>query len=145
MGCCTSYATVLHYIHNPHTAPDEAPGIVSVDVINSTSLNVSWEEIPPMDRNGIITTYEVRYEPLMTFGGTLMPDLVNTSDLYIVIDNLQEFVAYNISVRAYTSVGPGPFSDEELQMTEEDRKSFAYMYLDSLTHTLYLLTFSRSL
>ena len=123
MGCCTSYATVLHYIHNPHTAPDDAPGNVSVDVIRSTSLNVSWEEIFPMDRNGIITTYEVCYEPLMTFDGTLMPDLVNTSDLYIVIDNLQEFVAYNISVRAYTSVGPGPESDAVTEMTPEDGKN----------------------
>ena len=63
-----------------------------------------------MDQNGIILRYEVQYEPLMTFGGQLMTMVMNTSNTSIVLGGLQEYVEYTISVRAYTSVGPGPFS-----------------------------------
>ena len=89
-------------------------------VINSTSINVSWKEIPLVNRNGIITTYEVLLEPLKTFQGQLTTQQMNTSDLYILLSDLEEFLEYNISVRAYTSTGPGPFSDEELAMTLKD-------------------------
>ena len=108
--------------YTSHTAPGVAPGNVEAVALNSTSLNISWEEIPPRSRNGIITTYEVLYEPLETFGGMLMANQVNTSDLSIVLTNLQQFVGYNVSVRAYTSVGPGSYSNEVFSMTLQDRK-----------------------
>ena len=63
-----------------------------------------------MDQNGIILLYEVQYEPLMTFGGKLMTMTMNTSNTSIVLGGLQEYVEYNITVRAFTIVGPGPFS-----------------------------------
>jgi hypothetical protein len=104
------------------TAPDIAPDVVTVTVINSTAINISWEQIPPMSRNGIITTYEVLLVPLETFDGQLLPWQMNTSDLYILFSDLEEFVGYNISVRSYTSAGPGPYSDEVFAMTIEDSK-----------------------
>ena len=73
-----------------------------------------------MDRNGIIILYEVQYEPLMTFGGQLMTMVMNTSNTSIVLGGLQEYVEYNITVRAYTSVGPGPFSPAVNYRTAED-------------------------
>ena len=73
-----------------------------------------------MDQNGIILLYEVQYEPLMTFGGKLMTMAVNTSNTSIVLGGLQEYVEYNISVRAYTSVGPGPFSPGMNNWTAEN-------------------------
>lgn len=111
-------------------APDTAPGNVMIDVLNSTSLNTSWEEISPMDRNGIITVYEVQYIPLETFGGALVPNQINTSTLYLVLNDLEANVAYNISVRAYTSEGPGPYSENQLVTTPEDCKCFVkYLYV----------------
>ena len=66
--------------------------------------------------------YEVLYEPLETFGGAIQMMTVNVSvsEMSVVLVNLQEFVNYNISVRAYTSVGEGPYSDEMTVRTEED-------------------------
>ena len=104
-----------YVIHALHAAPDIAPNIVMVTVVNSTAINVTWEEIPLMNRNGIITTYEVLLEPLQTFDEQLTYQQMNTSDLYILLDDLEEFVGYNISVRAYTSIGPGPYSEEDLE------------------------------
>ena len=85
---------------------------------------MTWEEVPAIDENGVIINYEVRFEPL-EFTETLTTSSVNTTDtidLTVVLRALQEYVEYNISVRAYTSVGPGPYSDPVTQRTLEDRK-----------------------
>ena len=63
--------------------------------------------------------YEVQYEPLGTFGGQISTSTVNIS---IILTNLQEFVDYTISVRAYTSAGPGPYSDPVTERTDTDCK-----------------------
>ena len=101
------------------SAPASAPENVMLVVISSTEIQVSWTEVPEIDRNGIITMYEVMYEPLMTFG-ELTPATVNTTNLTIIVDGLEEYVEYNISIRAYTSVGPGPYSEEVTNRTFED-------------------------
>ena len=88
---------------------------------SSTEIMVTWEVVPAIDENGIIINYEVRFEPL-EFTETLSTSSVNSSDLSVVIGSLQEYVQYDISVRAYTSVGPGPYSDPATQRTLEDRK-----------------------
>ena len=90
--------------------------------VNSTAINSTWEEIPPISRNGIITTYEILLEPLETFDGQLLPWQMNTSDLNILLSDLEEFVGYNISVRAFTSAGPWPYSDDVFAITMEDSK-----------------------
>ena len=91
--------------------------------ISSTEILVSWDEVPAIDQNGVIILYEVQYKPLMTFDGELMTIMTtNTSDTSIVLGGLQEYVEYNITVRAYTSVGPGPFSPSVDNRTFEDGK-----------------------
>ena len=90
-------------------------------VLSSTTIMVTWEEVPAIDENGIIIIYEIQFVPLQ-FTETLMPDSINTTNLFIEITGLQEYVEYNISVRAYTSVGPGPFSAAVTNQTFEDGK-----------------------
>ena len=90
--------------------------------ISSTEILVSWDEVPTIDQNGVIILYEVQYEPLMTFGGALVTMTMNTSYTSIVLGELQEYVEYNITVRAYTSVGPGPFSPSVDNRAFEDGK-----------------------
>lgn len=89
-------------------------------MLSSTSINVTWDEIPPIGMNGIITTYEVLYEPQETFGGLIGSESVNTTNMYFVLFGLQEYVDYNISVRAYTEVGPGPYSQGITNQTFQD-------------------------
>ena len=90
--------------------------------ISSTEILVNWDEVPAIDQNGVIILYDVQYEPLMTFDGALMTMTMNTSNTSIVPGELQEYVQYNITVRAYTSVGPGPFSPGVDNRTFEDGK-----------------------
>ena len=105
-----------------HAAPGSAPQNVTAAVISSTEIQVKWTNVLEIDQNGIITEYEVMYEPLMTFEGQLNTTIVNTTNLTITLNYLEEFVNYSISVRAYTSVGPGPYSTGIVRQTLEDGK-----------------------
>ena len=89
---------------------------------SSTTIIVTWDIIPPIDQNGVITMYEVLYEPLETFGGAIQTQTRNVSgtEMSVVLTNLEEFVNYSISVRAYTSVGEGPYTDEIREKTNTD-------------------------
>ena len=101
-------------------APSSFPQGVTAITVSSTEILVSWYDVPTIDQNGVIILYEVQYEPLVTFGGELVTMTMNTSNSSIVLERLQEYVEYNISVRAYTSVGPGPFSPGVENRTFED-------------------------
>ncbi len=102
------------------TAPASSPQNVMTIVLSSTEILVNWTEVSEIDQNGMIITYEVMHDPLMTFNGMLSKITVNTTNLSITLNNLQEYVEYNISVRAYTNVGPGPYSLEIVNRTLEN-------------------------
>ena len=77
--------------------------------------------VPAIDRNGIITIYEVLYEPLETFGGQIETQIMNIVPTQSVnLIGLQEYVDYNISVRAYTNTGEGPYSTDITERTFQD-------------------------
>ena len=98
--------------------------------LSSTTIEVNWDIVPPIDQNGIITMYEVLYEPLETFGGAIGPLTRNVSgtEMSVILMDLQEFVNYNISVRVYTSIGGGPYSEPFTDMTLEDCKLLLNIY-----------------
>ena len=89
--------------------PASPPQTVTATTLSSIEIQVSWTEVSEIHQNGIINFFEVMYEPLMTFD-VLTALTVNTTNLSITLMNLEEYVEYNISVRAYTSVGSGPYS-----------------------------------
>ena len=97
-------------------------------VLSSTEIQVNWTEVLEIDQNGIITEYEVMYEPLMTFDVLSSETLVvDSTNLSIILMDLEEYVEYNISVRAYTSVGPGPYSVGIVRRTFEDGKTLEFI------------------
>ena len=109
--------------HLHFSVPASPPANISINAINSTSITVNWTEVSEIDQNGIITQYEVMYEPLMTFGFLSVEFIqVDSSNFSLTLMNLEEYVEYNISVRAYTSVGPGPYSVAVVEQTFENGK-----------------------
>ena len=79
-----------------------------------------WDEVVPIDQNGIITMYEVMYTPLEDFEGAIMTRTTNVTDISVFLTDLEEYISYTISVRAYTSAGAGNYSDPETVLTNED-------------------------
>ncbi len=132
-------------ISSTNAAPSGTPQSVMVTNLSSTEIQVSWEAVQAIDQNGIVVVYEIRYEPLETFDGQLMTKYINTSALNIVLSDLQEFVEYNISVRAHTTVGGGPFSLDVSQKTPEDGGfASAITYDCSLALQLYICSDSST-
>ena len=111
---------------NPFSAPTSPPANVVAMTASSTSIDVMWYEVPPIDQNGVIMAYEITYTPLENFTGVIGINSTNVSgsDLSVSLVGLQEYVNYSIQVRAYTSEGPGPYSTPVIQLTLEDSKSW---------------------
>ena len=103
-----------------NTVPASPPASVQAESRSSNEILVAWNEVPLIDQNGDIITYEVQYIPATVSDS--LNSFINTSNLTLLLTNLEEFVAYNISVRAYTSIGPGPYSVPVISMTMVDGK-----------------------
>ena len=110
-------------INSFSSAPASPSNNANAVNISSTAIRVTWEEVPAIDRNGIITQYEVEYNQ-STFSGATMYNTttVDSSTFMVDLTGLEEYVEYSIRVRAYTSVGAGPYSDVVNVITSEDGK-----------------------
>ena len=88
--------------------------------ISSTAIRVSWDPVPLINQNGVITQYEVEYNQT-TFSEVSMYNTttVNSTTLMVDLTGLEEDVVYFIRVRAYTSVGAGPYSNVVVETTQE--------------------------
>ena len=99
-----------------HLVPSESP-TVTVQSVSTTDVQLVISPPPSIEQNGPIIAYEIRIE---TFRFSIASELRNTTDIPAVYpltlnvpfnaSSLQEFVEYNISVRAYTSAGVSEFS-----------------------------------
>ena len=101
----------------PNAPPDNVQAITS----SSTAIMVTWEPVPEIDQNGIITQYEVEFNQ-STFNEISTSNLTTTNgpQLMVELEGLEEYVEYTVRVRAFTSVGPGPFSVAMVSRTLED-------------------------
>ena len=106
------------------TAPDSPPANVTATTTSATSILVAWAMVSWMEQNGAIVMYEVMTISLEDSGVAIVMKTVNVSESVQFVDvmELEEYVSYNISVRAYTSVGAGPYSVVETVRTLQDRK-----------------------
>ena len=87
---------------------------------SSTSILVTWDEVPADQQNGIITGYTITYQSqTQNDNGT---DQVNGSFRQTELTNLKEYVNYNITVFAFTVRGDGPASVPIVVRTDQDSK-----------------------
>ncbi|XP_076144773.1 receptor-type tyrosine-protein phosphatase delta [Alosa pseudoharengus] len=105
----------------PQTQPSAPPQDVKCSSQSSTNILVSWRP-PPMElQNGIITKYTIQYGA--TEGEDLAPrqisDIPPESTQYL-LENLEKWTEYRVTVTAHTDVGQGPESLPQLIRTEED-------------------------
>ena len=93
---------------------------------SSTSIQVSWEAPSAVDQNGALTEYTVYYQAVGAniHNGTLKQQAVVAPLNETVLTGLEEYVEYNITVSASTSVGEGPVSASIIVRTAEAGKIF---------------------
>ncbi|XP_060546457.1 receptor-type tyrosine-protein phosphatase delta isoform X7 [Pantherophis guttatus] len=101
--------------------PSAPPQDISCNSPSSTSILVSWQPPPVEKQNGIITSYSIKYtgtdgeddKPHEILGIT--PDTTQ-----YLLEQLEKWTEYRISVAAHTDVGPGPESESVFIRTDED-------------------------
>ena len=103
------------------------PNLRLVDT-TSTSILVKWDEVPSVDKNGIILSYTVKYQAVGDDNVTLEEGPVNTTTVGVLalqanLSGLIKNQRYNISVLATTIKGDGPYSDPITEITNQDSKS----------------------
>ncbi|KAG8455154.1 hypothetical protein GDO86_001382 [Hymenochirus boettgeri] len=101
--------------------PSAPPQDIRCNSQSSTSILVSWLPPPVEKRNGIITAYSIKYigvdaddnKPHEVIG-------ITSEKKQYLLENLEKWTQYRISMIAYTDVGPGPESSPILIRTDED-------------------------
>ena len=96
LKCCFSFLSIV---------PSGWPNSFQVSLVTSTTNNLTWNEVYCSQRNGLITGYTV-----MISNSSITYNL-NSTERYIILNDLVFGTVYNISVAAVNSFGRGPFSD----------------------------------
>ncbi|CAH3198822.1 unnamed protein product, partial [Porites evermanni] len=84
---------------------------------HSTSLYVSWNEVPDAYKNGIIRGYKVYY--IEVKNGSSVTENLPSGQRWLRIDGLRKYTLYNVTVLAYTVKGDGVVTSKE-HKTDQD-------------------------
>ncbi|XP_041275644.1 receptor-type tyrosine-protein phosphatase delta [Onychostruthus taczanowskii] len=101
--------------------PSAPPQDISCTSPSSTSILVSWKPPPLEKQNGIITAYSIKY--IGIDGEDVKPHEIlgiSSDSTWYLLEQLEKWTEYRISVTAHTDVGPGPESLAVLIRTDED-------------------------
>lgn len=118
----------LPYLPLVQSEPSAPPEGVSCESASSTSLRVSWGPPPIEGQNGELAGYELRYQRVsgaagggqgLEVKGLPIPALQGQT----VVEGLEKWSWYNITMAASTAKGIGPSSPAVLCRTDEDGKS----------------------
>ncbi|KAL9951225.1 hypothetical protein ACROYT_G043849 [Oculina patagonica] len=98
--------------------PSAAPKNVRGHNTSSTSILVTWDDVPAADQNGIILTYTITYESLTeNHNGNVT---VNYPARQTNLTGLRKYNNYSITIFASTVKGDGPASDPIFVITDQD-------------------------
>ncbi|GAA6104715.1 receptor-type tyrosine-protein phosphatase delta-like isoform X2, partial [Tachysurus ichikawai] len=105
----------------PQTQPSAPPKEVTCFSSSSTSVLVSWKPPPVEHQNGIITKYTIQYAATEGEDTSLkeIKEILPERSQYL-LENLEKWTEYRVTVTAHTDVGEGPESLPQLIRTEED-------------------------
>ena len=100
--------------------PNAPPSNVTGHNASSTSIFVSWGQVPFPDQNGVIVSYTVNYTWLPS--GPLQTKTESAAANQTTLTGLNEYTNYSITVFASTSKGAGNQSTPIVVITDEDSK-----------------------
>ncbi|XP_064355896.1 netrin receptor DCC isoform X3 [Dromaius novaehollandiae] len=97
--------------------PSATPQNVSLEVVNSRSIKVSWLPPPPGTQNGFITGYKIRHRKTTRRGEI---ETLEPNNLWYLFTGLEKGSQYSFQVAAMTVNGTGPPSDWYTAETPEN-------------------------
>ncbi|XP_065197761.1 hemicentin-1-like [Sycon ciliatum] len=111
-------------VETVQSAPFGAPRTVKAVAASPSTINFTWADVACGEKNGLLVKFEASYYlqtkiPGSTASPTAMAGsvVVSSNTFYIVITGLLPSTWYLFDVRAWTSVGPSPFSKTISQRT----------------------------
>ena len=93
----------------PENTPGGYPHIHAPSNVTCCSVQLSWAPPVLAERNGAITEYTLAYKEAGS-GGPPRELRVAAGLSSFVLNSLKPDSAYDVKIRAHTSVGPGPYS-----------------------------------
>ena len=129
MYCLTSHSVLEQTPHFFLVVPSAAPKDITGHNTSSTSLHVTWHQIPEQHQNGILLSYVAVYVKAVTSQERYRQDMIykppgecaaNESVFTLEINNLEKYTNYCIQVLGVTSKGFGKISDCIYGITDED-------------------------
>ncbi|XP_071990248.1 netrin receptor DCC isoform X4 [Engystomops pustulosus] len=110
-------STEEHTVMTLSDVPSAMPQNVSLEVVNSRSIKVSWLPPPSGTQNGFITGYKIRYRKT-TRRGEL--ETIEPNNLWYLFTGFEKGSQYSFQVSAMTVNGTGPSSDWYTTETPEN-------------------------
>ena len=99
--------------------PSAAPELVSVQTLNSTSIQIEWLAVPEESIYGIPTRYTIYYANSDGKVYTKVVRPVNVHNTYQeVVSGLKESTEYSFQVSLSTAKGEGPLSVSKSSATK---------------------------
>ena len=87
---------------------------INATTLNSNMILVTWTGFPLIDHNGILTEYEIQYNQTVAVDShpPSATERVPANTTEVILTGLGANVDYNVTVRARTVVGPGPYNPQ---------------------------------
>uniref|UniRef100_A0A665WYY6 protein-tyrosine-phosphatase n=1 Tax=Echeneis naucrates TaxID=173247 RepID=A0A665WYY6_ECHNA len=106
--------------------PSAPPQDIQCSTTSSTTLLVSWRPPPLRSQNGDLVGYRVHYQVAGPSDGVgddgeaMEEPMVPASDEQVLLQRLEKWTQYRVTVSALTVIGPGPESEPLICRTDED-------------------------
>lgn len=106
--------------------PSAPPQDIKCSSTSSTTLLVSWRPPPVESQNGVLARYRVLYQVVgSSEGGSddeepMEEPTIPATEQQVLLQRLEKWTQYRITVSASTVVGPGPESEPLICRTDED-------------------------
>ncbi|CAL1541031.1 unnamed protein product [Lymnaea stagnalis] len=100
--------------------PSASPGNILLFTKSSTSIMVSWTQLPILLQNGNIRGYKVRYKARWPGAEMNVLQVDGESTLNVTLTSLRKFVEYEVQVQAFSRMGDGVLSQKAVKRTAGD-------------------------
>ncbi|KAK2818810.1 hypothetical protein Q5P01_024371 [Channa striata] len=97
--------------------PSASPQNITLEVVLSRSIKVSWQPPPRSTQNGIVTAYKIKYRKTGRRGDQ---EAIEPNNLWYLFTGLEKGSQYSFQVAAMTVNGTGPASDWYTAETPEN-------------------------